>query len=415
MGRYVTSFRSFFATCPKGMEALLAGELQGLGAESVRETRAGVFFQGSQATAYRACLWSRFASRVLLPLAVFSARTPEELSKGVAGIVWKEHLAPDGTLAVDLVTSRSAITHSHYGALVVKDSIVDQLRGEFGVRPSIDTDRPDIRVNVYLHCDEATVSLDLSGCPLHRRGYRARTVSAPLKENLAAAILQRARWMETAGRGGALVDLMCGSGTLLIEGAMMAADMAPGLLRPHHGFIGWRQHDAATWEGLLEEARMRRHAGLAKLPPIHGYDRDPECVRSARKNIALAGLENRIRVYTRELSACVPEAGPAGLVAVNPPYGERLGEKDQLAELYRELGSQLKRCFPGWRAAVFTGSPALGMAMGLWAGKIHTLYNGAMECKLLHFEIRAGSSGRSEDDTPRRIKPEAGADDRPNS
>lgn len=377
----------FFATCPKGIEPLLADELRSLAAEGVRETRAGVAFEGTLATAYRACLWSRLANRILLPLKSFPAASPEALYEGVQTIAWKEHLAPEGTLAVDLTTSQSAITHSHYGALKVKDAIVDQLRDEFGTRPSVDTAQPDVRVNVYLLRDEATISLDLSGESLHRRGYRAQTVEAPLKENLAAAILMRAHWPSIANEGGALVDLMCGSGTLLIEGALIAADAAPGLARQYFGFLNWKQHDAALWSDLIEEAHNRREAGLEKLPPIHGYDHDPLAIRSARDNLKRAGLGNLVAVERRELSACAPEEAQTGLVVANPPYGERLGEAGDMPTLYTELGAQLKKCFPGWHAAVFTGNPELGKVMGLRATKMHTLYNGAIECKLLHFEI----------------------------
>ncbi len=383
----MTTTRQFFATCPKGIEPLLADELRQLGAEAIKETRAGVSFEGTLATAYRACLWSRLASRILMPLNNFSAPSPEALYEGVQTIAWKEHLAPEGTLAVDFTSSQSAITHSHFGALKVKDAIVDQLRDEFGIRPSVDTAQPDVRVNVYLLRDEATVSLDLSGESLHRRGYRAQTVEAPLKENLAAAILMRAHWPAIAKDGGALVDLMCGSGTLLIEGAIIAADAAPGLARQYFGFFNWKQHDAAAWSALIDEATQRRETGLTQLPAILGYDRDPRAVRAARDNIKRAGLGNLIAVEQRELSACVPEASSKGLVVANPPYGERLGEAGDMPALYAALGAQLKKCFPGWRAAVFTGNPELGKFMGLRAVKMHTLYNGAIECKLLHFEM----------------------------
>lgn len=383
----MTATRPFFATCPKGIEPLLADELRQLGAEMVKETRAGVAFEGVLAIGYRACLWSRLASRILLPLTNFPAPTPEELYAGVKTIAWKEHLAAEGTLAVDFTTSQSAITHSHYGALKVKDAIVDQLRDEFGVRPSIDTAQPDIRVNVYLLRDQATVSLDLSGESLHRRGYRTQTVQAPLKENLAAAILLRANWPAIAKQGGMLVDLMCGSGTLPIEAAMIAADIAPGLAREYFGFTRWKQHDNAVWTGLLDEAHQRRETGLAHLPPIHGYDHDPLAIRAARDNIKRAGLGNLIVAQQRELSDCTPEQSPTGLVVANPPYGERLGPSSELPALYTELGTQFKKCFPGWRGAVFTGNPELGKVMGLRAGRMHTLYNGAIECKLLHFEI----------------------------
>ncbi|WP_197702688.1 bifunctional 23S rRNA (guanine(2069)-N(7))-methyltransferase RlmK/23S rRNA (guanine(2445)-N(2))-methyltransferase RlmL [Sulfuricaulis limicola] len=406
----MTATRPFFATCPKGIEPLLADELRSLGAEMVKETRAGVAFEGALTIGYRACLWSRLASRILLPLASFPAPTPEELYAGVQTIAWKEHLAAEGTLAVDLTTSQSAITHSHYGALKVKDAIVDQLRDEFGVRPSVDTAQPDIRVNVYLLRDQATVSLDLSGESLHRRGYRTQTVQAPLKENLAAAILLRANWPAIAKQGGMLVDLMCGSDTLPIEAAMIAADIAPGLAREYFGFTRWKQHDAAVWAGLLDEAHQRRETGLTQLPPIHGYDHDPLAIRAARDNIKRAGLGNLIVAQQRELSDCTPEQSPTGLVVANPPYGERLGPGSELPALYTELGTQFKKCFPGWRGAVFTGNPELGKVMGLRAGRMHTLYNGAIECKLLHFEITPENAVVERAPKPFEIRPGSSAE-----
>lgn len=377
-----------FASAPRGIEPLLADELRALGAGNVKETRAGVTFDGDLGLAYRVCLWSRVANRVLLPLAQFPAPTPEALYDGVRGIDWAAHLDRNGTLAVDFNAYRSAITHTHYGALKVKDAIVDQFREHTGVRPSVATDEPDVRINVYVHADVAALSLDLSGESLHRRGYRVDTVTAPLKENLAAAILLRAGWPAIAREGGALVDLMCGSGTLPIEAALIAGDSAPGLERSYYGFLRWRGHDAALWETLLAEARARRAAGINNMPPIRGYDHDPAAVRVALANVERAGLTGRVHIERRYLADCRSEhVEHAGLVVVNPPYGERLGEESELPGLYRVLGDVLKRCYEGWRAAVFTGNPELGKVMGLRAHKMHVLYNGAIECKLLHFEV----------------------------
>ena len=378
-----------FASAPRGIEPLLADELRALGAGNVKETRAGVTFDGDLALAYRVCLWSRVANRVLLPLAQFPAPTPEVLYAGVRGIDWAEHLDQNGTLAVDFNSYRSAITHTHYGALKVKDAIVDQFRERTGVRPSVETNEPDVRINVYVHADVASLSIDLSGESLHRRGYRVDTVTAPLKENLAAAILLRAGWPAIARAGGALVDLMCGSGTLPIEAALIASDSAPGLDRTYYGFLRWRGHDAAIWETLLAEARARRAAGITNLPSIRGYDSDPAAVRVALGNVERAGFTGAVHIERRYLADCRSEhVERAGLVVVNPPYGERLGEESELPGLYRVLGEVLKCCYEGWRAAVFTGNPELGKVMGLRAHKMHVLYNGAIECKLLHFEVQ---------------------------
>ena len=371
------------------MESLLAAELQSLGAESVTEKRAGVAFRGPLSCAYRACLWSRIANRILLVLARFPASTADELYEGVRSIPWYEHLDAKNTIAVEFHSSRSAITHTHYGALRVKDAVVDQLRERTGSRPSVLTTRPDIRINAYLLKDEATISLDLSGDSLHRRGYREEGLSAPLKENLAAAILVRAGWPEIASGGGALVDPMCGSGTLPIEAALMAADIAPGLLRAYWGFPAWKQHDPAAWDLLLEEAGSRREQGLLHLPSIRGYDHNPTAVRAALMNVEQAGLHGRLHIEKRELEDCAPaRPDDHGLLIANPPYGERLGADTDLPALYTRLGNTLKDQFQGWRAAVFTGNPPLGKRLGLQATRVHNLYNGPIPCKLLHLEIK---------------------------
>jgi 23S rRNA (guanine2445-N2)-methyltransferase / 23S rRNA (guanine2069-N7)-methyltransferase len=378
---------NFFATTPKGMEPLLADELSALGADSVRTTRAGVSFEGALEVGYRACLWSRVASRILLMLTRFPAASPEDLYDGVRAIRWDEHLAPDGTLAVDFTTAQSNITHSHFGALKVKDAIVDQFRDDYGVRPSVALDRPDVRVNVYLHKNQARLSLDLSGESLHRRGYREEGVSAPLKENLAAAILLYSGWPELAAEGSPLLDPMCGSGTLPIEAALMAADIAPGLMRTYFGFLGWRGHDPAIWKQLQEEALERKRVGGSNLPAIVGYDADPKAVRAALANREWAGLRDIVHFERKALAEARPVGRQPGLFVVNPPYGERLGDRATLPRLYGELGEVLRRYFGGWQAAVFTGNPDLAHRLRLRSTATQHLYNGALPCDLLRFEV----------------------------
>ena len=378
---------SFFATAPLGLELLLADELRGLGLADAKEARAGASFSGGLPDAYRVCLWSRLANRVLLKLASFPAATPEALYEGVAAIDWAEHMSPEASLAVDFAASRSQITHTQYGAQKVKDAIVDQFRQLCGVRPSVRLDRPDVRVNVYLDKDIASVSLDLSGESLHRRGYRLEGGAAPLKENLAAAILLRAGWPQTAAAGGELIDPMCGSGTLLVEAAWMAANIAPGLRRDFFGFQGWKNHRAEHWQALIEEAQACREAGLKNLPSIIGYDLDHRAVHAALDNIERAGLHGFIHVEKRTAAQARPRHEGGGLLVVNPPYGERLGEASELVGLYTELGELLREHFQGWKASVFTGNPELAFRLGIRARKFYKLYNGAIECKLLNFEV----------------------------
>lgn len=377
----------FFASCPPGTADLLATELRELGIAQLREARLGVSFDSDLEHAYRACLWSRLASRVLMPLATFPADSAVELYDGVSAIPWWDHIAPGGTLAVDFAGSSHGITHTHFGALRTKDAIVDSIRQRRGERPSVELERPNVRVDVRLDRGRATVSIDLSGESLHRRGYRARGVAAPLKENLAASVLVRSGWPQMAADGGALVDPMCGSGTLPIEAALIAHDIAPGLLRDYYGFIGWSRHDSGVWTQLLREARERRDAGLQRRVDIRGYDRDAQAVRAALENVQRAQLNGCIHVERRELEHLTRASEGTGLVIVNPPYGERIGDLDQLRGLYRMLGEKLREQFDGWQAAILTGNPPIARELGINARRSHTLFNGKIECRLLRFDV----------------------------
>ncbi len=397
-----------FATAPRGVASVLAEELRALGAGEVTERPAGVGFRGDLALAYRVCLWSRCAGRVLLPLKRFEAEDGDALYQGVKAIDWSDHLDPDATLAVDFTSRRSALDHTAFGARRVKDAIVDQFRERFGRRPSVDTEAPDLRINLHLQRDRATVAIDLSGASLHKRGYRCRTVAAPLKEHLAAALLLRAGWPRVAEEGGCLVDPMCGSGTLPIEAALMAADIAPGLLRERFGFHGWKGHDAALWEALLEEARERRERGLERVPPIFGYDLDETNLAAARANVEAAGVDEVVRLARRDVAELAPPPGcGGGLVVVNPPYGERLGERERLGGLYATLGARLKTHFRGWRAALFTGNPELARHLGIRSRRGHPFYNGALECRLLRYEIEPDHFHTGRPGMPAPLAPEA--------
>ncbi|MDH5785243.1 MAG: bifunctional 23S rRNA (guanine(2069)-N(7))-methyltransferase RlmK/23S rRNA (guanine(2445)-N(2))-methyltransferase RlmL [Chromatiales bacterium] len=387
----------FFATTPRGMSQLLVRELREAGAEKIRPSAAGASFEGELEVAYRLCLWGRVVNRVLLPITTIRANSPEELYDEVKAIHWERHLHSSGTLAVDCSVTDSAIGHSKYAALKVKDAVVDRFREQFGERPSVELENPDLRINLHLRGNSGKINIDLSGGSLHKRGYRAEGVIAPLKENLAAAILLLADWPFVASRGGALLDPMCGSGTLLIEGAMIAADIAPGLFRDHFGFKGWRRHDGNVWQTLLEEAQERRKLGLTKLPPIHGFDANPQAVTAALRNVDSAGLSRHIRIERRELGTLPRLGGDSpGLLVVNPPYGERLGEIDELKTLYAELGRHLQADLPGWRAAIFTGNPQLAGYVGLRTRrKPDELFNGPIECQL--FLYRVPSEGEADE------------------
>lgn len=386
-----TDLLEIHLSCPKSLEELLLAEAQELGLQNARQRPALVSGQGTLETAYRLCLWSRLANRVLLVLTRFPVQSADELYAGIQTLDWRDHLDSSGTLAIDFSGRGKGIDNTHFGALKVKDAIVDALRDRMGNRPSVEKRNPDIRINVHLRRDEATVSLDLSGTSLHQRGYRLQQGAAPLKENLAAAILLRAGWPELAKQGYALSDPMCGMATFLIEGAMMAADMAPGLKREYWGFHGWQGHVPSIWNRLLNEAEQRAETGLQQEPLwIRGYEADPRLMQPARNNIARAGLSDWVKVYQGELAtfAPSPDKGQPGLVICNPPYGERLGDEASLLYLYQHLGERLRSQCQGWQAGVFTGAPQLGRRMGLRSHKQYAFFNGAIPCRLLLFDVQ---------------------------
>ncbi len=399
--------QQFFATAALGLEPLLVDELIQLGASEVKQERAGVAFSGTLETAYRVCLWSRLASRILLPLVSFPATDPEQLYREALKLDWQEHLSPSGSFAVDCTLSSSKLNHSKFAALKVKDAIVDQFRSRHGERPNVDTERPDLRVNLHVYKDQAILSVDLSGQSLHMRSYRIDGVHAPLKENLAAAILIRGGWPEISASGGALIDPMCGSGTLVLEAALIACDYAPGLNRPYFGFLGWLKHQPDVWEKLVAEAEGRLQQGLQRrLAPIQGFDSDSRAIKAAWQHAKNAGLDKIVHFEkrtVRELTA--PADARTGLLVANPPYGERLGQDDDLPALYNLLGEKMTRHCQGWKAAVITSNPQLGRAIGLRAEKINTLYNGALKCQLLQFSIDENNHWRSvQDGAGRAVK-----------
>ncbi len=380
---------NYFATVPRNLERMLARELTELGAEKVQHTRAGVHFSGPLEMGYRAVLWSRLANSVLLELAKVPAVTPEDLYDGVRTVDWSRHMKVGDTLKVNFTSVRSEITHTRYGALKVKDGVVDQFRDKHGKRPSVDLRNPDLYINCHVDGPEATLSIDLAGESLHRRSYRSDSGAAPIKENVAAAVLLRADWPTFNDQGRPLFDPMCGSGTLLIEGALLAADHAPGLFRDSFGFSNWLQHDPKTWEKLVEEAEERAQVGLSRLAMIQGSDIDKKVLKTARRNAAAAGLEDKIKFERRAVADIEPPAGRGwpGLLVGNAPYGERLGSEESARRLHRELGQVLRDRFGGWHASILTGSKELGMELGLSADKIYHIFNGRLECLLLNLKI----------------------------
>lgn len=378
------SVTRFFATCAKGLEYLLVDELKALGAGDAREALAGVRFEGSADLGLRACLWSRLASRILLPLGEFDADGADALYDGVMAIDWSGHLDPDRSFAIDASARASTINQGMFAGQRAKDAIVDQLRARHGRRPSIDTDSPDVRLNLRLVKNRAVLSLDLAGQPLHRRGWRQGQGEAPLKETLAAAMLLRAGWPAIAGQGGALLDPFCGIGTVVIEAAWMAADIAPGILREQPGCAGWLGFDAPAWRALREEAVQRRERGLARLgSSIQGIDLDPRVVELAQQHAQAAGVAAHVGFrHSNALSRLAAETRPA-LVIANLPYGARLGDEASTRDLYQRFGQVAREHYADSRLALLTLADGRGRALGLRARKRYALSNGALDCELL--------------------------------
>jgi 23S rRNA (guanine2445-N2)-methyltransferase / 23S rRNA (guanine2069-N7)-methyltransferase len=377
----------FVATVPRGFSDLLAMEIAALGGAAIKETSGGVSFDGSLATGYRACLESRLASRVLLEVGRAPIGSTEDLYALAHGVDWREHLDPKGTLACEFTGKHPAINNTHFGALKLKDAICDQLRETTRNRPTVETQRPDLRVHAHAQRNEVTLLIDLAGDALSRRGYRLAGGEAPLRENIAAGILMRAGWPRIAAAGGEFLDPMCGSGTFVIEAAWMATNTAPGLLREFWGFQGWRGHDAGLWKEVQDAAKSRMQEQLPVV--MRGSDRNRAAIATAQANARRAGVGRDLIFEHCEIAQQRPQNddadAPPGLLCVNPPYGQRIPGGDDAADAHRAIGEALRGPFAGWNAVVLTGEPQLGQLIGAEASRVHTVWNGAIECRLLRF------------------------------
>lgn len=371
---------SFFATAAKGVEEVLANEIRSLGIPDPCLEKGGVRFRGDLGACYKANLWLRTAQRILMPVAEFPCDSPETLYEGVRSIPWARYLTPDMTLAVSCNLRDSAMTHSGFTALKTKDAIVDSIRDSHGRRPNVDTVDPDLLVNVHLVRNRCTVSLDTSGTGLDKRGYRLETKEAPLRETLAAAIIELSRWDGTS----TLVDPLCGSGTIPIEAALKASRRPPGLIRSGYGFQRWPAYDASLWRNIFREAREQ---ALSELPvSILGSDASSGAIRNARRNAERAGIAQFVTFGNRDIGDVSPPPSP-GIVLCNPPYGVRLGEEEALKPLYKKIGDMLKRRFNGYTAFLLVGNAALAPCIGLRASRRIVLFNGPIECRLLRYEL----------------------------
>lgn len=369
----------YFATCARGLEPVLARELAALGAAEVTPGRGGVGFAGDSALLYRANLWLRTAVRVLRPVLEAEVRSPDELYDAVRTLNWAEFLTPGHTLAVDCNVRDSALTHSQYAARRVKDAICDQFRERTGVRPSVDPERPMVGLNLHVHRNHATLSLDCSWDSLHKRGYRPIQTIAPLNEALAAGLLLQTDWDGTVP----LADPLCGSGTFCIEGAWMALRRPPGLTRKWFAFQGWPEFDRPLWNAIRDDARR---GVLKELPaPIVGSDIHPGALELAKMNARAAGVGNLLKFDRLTVRDARPPDGPPGVLICNPPYGERIGDEKELVGLYRILGEVVGTHWQGWRAFVFTGNDRLARKVNLPVKHRVPFFNGKIPCHLWEF------------------------------
>lgn len=380
------AMNSLFASTGRGLEELLKNELEALGAEGCQIVQGGVHYQGCDRLMYQSLMWSRLASRILLPLTECAVYSDLDLYLGVQALDWPTMFSSDKTFAVHFSGLNEVIRNSQYGALKVKDAIVDSFTRKNLARPNVDREQPDIRVNVWLNKDTASIALDLSGDGLHQRGYRQQTGQAPLKENLAAAIVLRSGWQP----GTPLVDPMCGSGTLLIEAAMIAADRAPGLERKHWGFTGWSKFDAALWSEVTREAHERARLGIEHTTSrFFGFDNDARVIDRAGSNARNAGLSKLISLTTQDvlkLTNPLPQ-GAHGTVLSNPPYGERLDSEPALIALHGQLGRIMKTHFGGWNLSLFSASPELLSCLQLRAGRQFKAKNGPLDCVQKNYQL----------------------------
>ncbi|MBI3528833.1 MAG: class I SAM-dependent RNA methyltransferase [Betaproteobacteria bacterium] len=376
----------FFAPCPRGLEAVLAGELAELGAGEITATEGGVGFSGPLSVAYAANLHSRIASRVLWQVGVGRYRSEDDVYRGVNALDWKQLFAVALTIRVNVAAVRSPLNSLDFITLRIKDAVCDKFRSQTGVRPNVDTAQPDVRIHAFLETERFTLYLDTSGEPLFKRGARQIAGEAPLRENLAAGILKLSGWTPDLP----LLDPMCGSGTFLIEALQIARGIPPGARR-QFGFEKLRNFDEAKWHRIKAEAAARPAPN--PLPAIFGSDLYGDALKLARVNLAAAGFADAVSLKQANMLE-ISAPGAEGVLVANPPYGVRIGEQDDLASFYPQMGDVLKKKFAGWRAYLFTADMRLPKLIGLSPSKRTPLYNGALECRLYEFKMVSGAMRR---------------------
>lgn len=402
----------YLAITSNGLENLLADELTQLGIADTKPVQAGVRFSATNAQVYRCCLWSRLASRFVLILSEFYCNDDMDLYLSASAVNWSSHFSVDKRLIVDFNGTNREIRNSQYGAMKVKDAIVDSFTKKDLGRPEISKDHPDLRIHVRLHRDKAILGIDMVGLGLHQRGYRTQAGAAPLRETLACAIISRSGWDSTSEQ--ALLDPMCGSGTLLIEAALMAANVAPGIQRPKWAFESLNNFESETWTEIKAEASVQGRKGIKSLAEnrFFGIDNDPRVLKAAKDNAKRAGLAGVIQFELGDASKLAkPQGFDTGVIICNPPYGERLGTEPGLIALYTAFGAQLKSEFSGSQASIFSSSEELLSCLRMRADKQYKLSNGALPCHQKNYAITArATSGKqsTNGETPRHSEqPEA--------
>ena len=378
--------KQLFATTARGFEELLKSELTELGAQDAKVAQGGVHYWADDETLYRTLLWSRLSSRILLPIVQAKVFSDLDLYSAVVGVNWLDYFDEKVHFFVDFNGTNQEIRHTQFGAMRVKDGIVDYFERHGRARPNVDKEQPDIRIHAYLNRDDVVLSLDLSGDALHMRGYREDTGKAPLRETLAAAIVLRSGWR----KGTPLVDPMCGSGTLLIEAAQMEAQIAPQLYRLHWGFDFWQGHNQAVWEKVKEEALALAEAEKQRENPPHfyGFDLDHRVLQKAKQNAKNAGVAHLMQWQQGDVATIKnPSPNVAGTVICNPPYGERLGTTPALIALYSVFGQRLKQQFAGWNASIFSGEPSLLDCLRLRSHRQFKAKNGPLDCVQKNYQI----------------------------
>jgi putative N6-adenine-specific DNA methylase len=373
---------SFFATCPRGLEPLLVRELDSLAIQA-SAVPGGVAFAGGWEACYRANLWSRLASRILWRVKEFDYRSEADIYEAVKALDWPRYFAVERTLRVNVTAQKSPLKSLEFATLRIKDAVCDRFRDAVGKRPSVERSRPDVRVHAFLEASRGTLYLDTSGEPLFKRGWRADIGEAPLRENLAAGIVLLTGWKPDEP----LLDPMCGGGTLVVEAAAMARQKPPGGKRSF-GFERLRAFDHSLWEKVQKSS-----SPPAVTPRLHASDVDAKALSAARRNLAAAGVERWVTVEQADVLERAAPA-PAGVMVMNPPYGERMGSPEELARFYPKLGDALKRKFAGWRCYIFTADLRLPKLIGLAPSARTPLWNGAIECRLYEFRIVSGRPTR---------------------